>query len=147
MKAPSSCFCAGVNSSARAGAADVTAPARVAARPRAAISFMPNSKLRKRAGARHDIRLPALKGDDWHFFVSARRLLADFRERVFPSQRAEPGHLGVELQLDGSGRPVALLADDDFGAAVGAFHLRHPVDVLLGARPRLPVLEIVFLAI
>jgi hypothetical protein len=45
-----------------------------------------------------------------------------------------------ELQLHHAGRAVALSADDPFGAAVGALHLAHPFDVLVGAGTRLLVL-------
>ena len=44
MNVPSSCFWAAVNASARAGADDRAATASAQAKPKAAVSFMPNSK-------------------------------------------------------------------------------------------------------
>ena len=41
---------------------------------------------------------------------------------------------------------MALLADDELGLAVNGGHLGLPFDVLVGARPRLLVAEVVFLA-
>src|SRR5271165_1334212 len=100
MNAPSSCFCSGVNESARAGRAeDIAPPARATARPRAAISLMPDSKLRTRAESVVWFD-SALIGARLRPCVSSPRSLPDFRDRVFPRQRTEPGHLGVELQFD-----------------------------------------------
>src|SRR5476649_2666242 len=80
--------------------------------------------------------------------TSARRpaLLIMRRQRVFFGEIAEAGQLGLELQLDRPGRPVALLAEDHFGAAVRALHIRHPGDMLGRAGARLLVLQIIFLA-
>src|SRR5208337_3787759 len=141
MNAPSSCFCAGVKSSARVGGAnEAAAAASAAARLRAAVSFMQISQLRRRAMARSP---PVAVQETANCGVF---LLTDFRDRVFPRQRTEPGHLGVELQFDRAGGAMPLLADDHLGPAVRALHLAHPGDVLLGAGPRLLVLEIIFLA-
>ena len=52
-----------------------------------------------------------------------------------------------KLELHGAGRAVALLADDDFGAAVHLLHLALPGEVLGRAFLGLLVLEVVFLAI
>ena len=41
-------------------------------------------------------------------------------------QVGEPGEGALEMQPDGAGRAVALLADDDFGLAVQAGHLVLP---------------------
>src|SRR5215468_2472914 len=53
----------------------------------------------------------------------------------------------LELQVDGAGRAMALLADDHLGLAVRGFHLGLPLDVLVGAGPRLLVAEIVSLSV
>src|SRR4051794_38721474 len=60
---------------------------------------------------------------------------------------AEPRDRGFERQIDGAGRAVALLADDDFGLAVREVHVQPPFLVLGRARARLLHGEVVFLAI
>ena len=40
----------------------------------------------------------------------------------------ETRHRGFELQIDGAGRTVALLADDDLGLAVHGRHLDLPLE-------------------
>src|SRR5436853_1270578 len=45
----------------------------------------------------------------------------------------ETRDIGLELQGHGAGRAVALLADDDLGFAVDLFHLRLPLEMVLGA--------------
>ena len=67
-------------------------------------------------------------------------------QMVVGAEIAEARDGGVELQLHGAGRAVALLADDDLGLAVHQRHLGLPLEVLFGARPRLLVAEVVFLA-
>ena len=54
---------------------------------------------------------------------------------------AEAGELALELQFDGAGRAVALLADDDFGLAVHQRHVELPFLVFGRADPRLLVLR------
>src|SRR5271165_3441162 len=102
MKAPNSCFCAGVNSSALAGAARQAAPASAAARPRAVISFIRFSRLRRSSftGSRAFHRRRPIGATIATLLWLWSLFLADFRDRVFPRDRAEPGHLGVELQFD-----------------------------------------------
>src|SRR5580704_177304 len=69
------------------------------------------------------------------------------RQMVVAGEVAETRDLGIELQVDRAGWSVALLADDDLGLAVGRIHLDLPLDVLVGARPRLLVAQVVFLAV
>src|SRR5690349_5501560 len=61
-------------------------------------------------------------------------------------QIGEARHVRVEVQLDGPGRSVALLAEDQLGLAVHLLHLGHPLEVLLGAHAGLLVLQVVLLA-
>src|SRR4029078_6214426 len=68
------------------------------------------------------------------------------RQMVGGAEIAKACDGGVELQLQVSGRAVALLADDDLGLAVHDRHLGLPLDVLFGARPRLLVAQVVFFA-
>src|SRR5271166_4954173 len=58
----------------------------------------------------------------------------------------ESRHRRLELQVDGAGRAMALLADDDLGLAVHRSHLQLPFRVLIGPGSWLLVAEIVFLA-
>src|SRR5215831_9498491 len=53
----------------------------------------------------------------------------------------------LELQVDGARGAMALLADDHLGLAMGGFHLALPLDVLVGAGPRLLVAQVIFLSI
>src|SRR5260370_40342637 len=69
-----------------------------------------------------------------------RRYMIRFREI------GEPRHVGLELHLHCAGRAVALLTDDDLGAAVHGFHFGLPLEVLFRSGPRLAVLVVVFLA-
>ena len=48
----------------------------------------------------------------------SRRLLDALGQTLVARERGEARHRALELQLDGAGRAVALLADDDFGLAV-----------------------------
>ena len=73
--------------------------------------------------------------------VGVRRQMAVLREV------AEPGELALELQFDGAGRAVALLADDDFGLAVHQRHVELPFFVFRRADARLLVGEVIFLAV
>ena len=50
---------------------------------------------------------------------------------------AEPGDMGVELHLDGAGRAVTLLTDDQVGFAEDGLHLDLPFRMLVGVRARL----------
>src|SRR5262249_11176133 len=68
------------------------------------------------------------------------------RQPVFLGEIGEACHAGLELQLNGSGRSGALLADDDLGLAVYRVHFGLPLEVLFRAGARLLVLEIIFLA-
>src|SRR5712692_5818080 len=76
----------------------------------------------------------------------ARAGLYRFRHLILPCEIVEARHRGLELQIDGTGRTVALLADDDLGFAVCGIHLDLPLDVLVRARPRLLVAQVIFLA-
>ena len=58
-------------------------------------------------------------------------------------QIAEPRHGGIELQFDGAGRAVPLLADDDFGLAMHQLHVELPFFIFRRAGPRLLVSQIV----
>src|SRR3984885_6618879 len=148
MNAPISFFCAGVNSSALAGAPVQATPRKAAARPNAVVSFIRLSRLRPRLRAdRPYSQAASLRATIATLLWPWTLFLADFRDRVFPRDGAEPGHLGVELKLDRSGRPVALLTDYDFRPPVGRLHLRHPGDVFLRAGPRLLVLKVIFLPV
>src|SRR4051812_36729529 len=55
-----------------------------------------------------------------------------FRQLVLAGEIIETRDGGVELQIDGTSRPVALLADDDLSLAVHGGHLGLPFDVLVG---------------
>src|SRR4051794_10459502 len=46
------------------------------------------------------------------------------RQLVLVGEVRETGDLGLEGELDGAGRAVALLADDDLGAPMGLVHVR-----------------------
>src|SRR5262249_43281154 len=80
----------------------------------------------------------ALSGPAWGRLDPSRHLIVA-REVV------EAGARRVELDVDGAGRAVALLADDDLGLAVHAGHLHLPFRILVGARPRLLVAQVIFL--
>ncbi len=69
------------------------------------------------------------------------------RQMAVLRQIAEPRELALELQFDGAGRAVALLADDDFGLAVHQRHVELPFFVFRRADARLLVGEVIFLAI
>ena len=68
------------------------------------------------------------------------------RQAAFAREIAEARDRGVELELDRSGRAVALLADDELGLAVDRGHLGLPFEMLFAAGPRLLVAQIIFLA-
>ncbi|GCC49577.1 hypothetical protein chiPu_0033706, partial [Chiloscyllium punctatum] len=80
-------------------------------------------------------------------FNRAAESMRVIRNLTVGCEIAEPGDAGLEVQFDGAGRAVALLADDDFGLAMGQFQLHLPFFVLGGAGARLLVGEVVFLAI
>src|SRR5713101_3517785 len=75
-----------------------------------------------------------------------RGLIGSLRQMAVMRQIAEPRQAGLELQFDGAGGAVPLLADDDFGLAVHQRHVQLPFFVFRRAGPRLLVGEIVFLA-
>src|SRR6187455_2174236 len=81
-------------------------------------------------------RLPPRGGDPVVEYLESRMELHLLRRLIVACQIVEARHRGVELQIDGAGRTVALLADDDLGLAVGGVHLDLPFDVLVRARPR-----------
>src|SRR5215468_2045242 len=56
-----------------------------------------------------------------------------FRKLILAREVVEPGDRGIEVNIDGAGRTVALLADDDLGLAVRGVHLDLPLRVLVGA--------------
>src|ERR1700730_12545705 len=68
------------------------------------------------------------------------------RQLIFTCQVVEPCHLCLELETDGSRRAMTLLADDDLGFSVRGIHFDLPPRVLIRARPRLLVAEIILLA-
>src|SRR6516162_2897550 len=76
----------------------------------------------------------------------ARGRLDPFRHLIVAREIIEAGDRRVELDVDGAGWAVALLADDDLGLAVHAGHFHLPLRILVGARPRLLVAQVIFLA-
>ena len=91
--------------------------------------FMPHFK--RRPAAVQPGRAPS---------VGVRRQVSVMREV------AEPGKLTLELQFDGAGGAVALLADDDFGLAMHQRHVELPLLVFRRTDARLLVGEVIFLA-
>src|ERR1700730_6715425 len=77
---------------------------------------------------------------------TAEGLIRSIRQMAIVGQIAKPRHGGVELQFDGTGRAVALLADDDLGLAVHQRHVELPFFVFRRARARLLICQIIFLA-
>src|SRR5262249_61351114 len=75
----------------------------------------------------------------------ARGRLAPFGHLIVAPGVVEAGARRVELDVDGAGRAMALLADDDLGLPVHAGHLPLPFRMLVGARPRLLVAQVIFL--
>src|SRR5579872_3209926 len=65
---------------------------------------------------------------------------------AFVAEVAETGHARLELELDGAGRAVALLADYHLGLAVHERHVQLPFFVFGRARAGLLVGEIILLA-
>src|SRR6185312_10584286 len=81
--------------------------------------------------------------------VHAARMLRSHavRQVVLACERGETRDRAVELQFDGAGRAVALLADDHFGFAVHLVRFRHPFrELLTVGLHRLAHLVIIFLA-
>src|SRR5260370_737126 len=74
-----------------------------------------------------------------------RGLIGSLRQLAVMGQVAEPRQAGLELQFDGAGRAVPLLADHDSGLAMHQRHVQLPFLVFRRAGPRLLVGEIVFL--
>src|SRR3954470_4328749 len=69
--------------------------------------------------------------------------VGSFRQMAVMGRIAELRHGGIELQFDGAGRAVPLLADDDFGLAVHQRHVELPFFIFRRAGPRLLVGQIV----
>src|ERR1700722_3986115 len=67
------------------------------------------------------------------------------RQVAVDGQIAEPRELALELQFDGAGRTMALLADDDFGLAVHQRHVELPFLVFRRPDSRFLVGKIIFL--
>src|ERR1700686_4641549 len=77
---------------------------------------------------------------------SAAKALLLLRGPVLEIKISKASECAVKLQVDRAGGAMTLLADDDLGLAVGRIHLGLPLDMLVGARPRLLVAEVVLLA-
>src|SRR5262245_9941490 len=75
-----------------------------------------------------------------------RLLLDPLRHLIVLREIIEASDSRVELDTDGTGRPMALLADDDLGLAVHIGHFHLPSRVVVGAWPRFLVAQIIFLA-
>src|SRR5580704_8194624 len=75
------------------------------------------------------------------------RVLVLLRGPVLDIKISKTSECALELQVNGAGGAMTLLADDDLGLAMDCGHLGLPLDVLVGAGPGLLVAEIVFLAI
>src|SRR5882672_7116448 len=84
-------------------------------------------------------QLPPRGGDPVGEYLESRTGLHRLRRLIVAREIGEARDRGFELQTDGAGRAVALLADDDLGFAVGGVHLDLPLDVLVRAGPRLLV--------
>src|SRR5690242_20013909 len=63
--------------------------------------------------------------------------LHPLRQALLMREVGEAGDVCVELHIDSACRAMALLADDNLRLAVGALHLAHPFQVLVGAFARL----------
>src|ERR1700747_292553 len=74
-------------------------------------------------------------------------LVRPIRQMAVLGEIAEPGDRRIEVQFDGTGRTVTLLADDDFGLAVHQGHVELPLLIFRRARAWLLVAEIILLAI
>lgn len=63
------------------------------------------------------------------------------RQTVLVGEIAEARDLRLERDLDGAGRAVALLADDQLGAVLGGLQVRFPLEPFFRAFTRLTVLD------
>src|SRR6185312_5924393 len=96
-------------------------------------------------GTGNDVHAASLCGAR-RSFNRANPSIGPIRYLTVGREVAEPRHRRLEMQLDRTGRAVALLADDDFRLAMGEAHVDLPLLVFRRARTRLLVGEVIFLA-
>src|SRR5262245_41070278 len=106
--------------------------------PRSIVRSPPNSgtpeSARRSTGASDVSRSRAVLASAIRMGLASRRpavhgtwgRLRAFRQTDVASERGEAGYGGIKLQFDGPGRPMALLADDNFGFAMHFVGLRQP---------------------